>query len=309
MHRGLCKQIWKFRATYFVMLPGIISLLVFSFLPISGLFMAFTDYKPTGSVFDFFTGEWVGLDNIRRLFATPYFWQVIKNTLVLNLLRLVFVLPSSLFFALLLDEFRCQKLRKMVQNISILPALLSVVVIYSLATAILSPADGLLNSVLSATGNSKIHFLADKRYFRAILVLLDIWRYTGLDSLIYAGSLAMVDKRIYEAAVLDGASRLDIIRKIKMPHLAGICLVLILFRTGCILNGDFETVFMFYSEPVYSVADIIDTYAYRQGIINFDYGYSAAAELLKSAVGVTLAIVFWLLFRKRILEENGGEVF
>lgn len=304
---ALLNRIWKHRAVYLVMLPGLLCLLTFNYLPIAGLTMAFTDFKPTGRISALFTGEWVGLEHFRRLFATPYFWTVIKNTLIINAYRLVFVFPAPIIFALLLDEIRSARLRNSIQIVSYLPAFLSVVVIYGLATALLSPAGGLINSLAEKVGLPTAHYLADKRFFRGILVGLDVWRYTGLDALIYLGSLACIDKSLYEAAQLDGASRWKRIVHIKLPHLSGICLILLLFRIGNILNGDFDTVFMFYSEPVYCVGDIIDTYAYRQGIINFDYSYAAAVGAFKSVVGFGLVLLFWAFFKSKILHhDNGG---
>lgn len=299
-------RIWKHRAVYFVMLPGVMSIIVFHYLPLSGLFMAFTDFKPTGRMSSLFLGEWVGLENFHRVFSTPYFWTVLKNTVVLNLYRLVFVLPAPLVFALLLDEIRSPRLRNTVQVISYLPSFLSVVVIYGISIAVLSPSGGLINSFAGVLGLPKVHYLADRRFFRGILVALDIWRYTGLDALIYIGSLSFIDKRLYEAAKLDGASRWQRIFHIKLPHLAGIVLMLFLFRIGNILNGDFDTVFIFYSEPVYCVGDIIDTYSYRQGIINFDYGYAAAVGVFKSVVGVLLILLFRFLSRKAFRHYDDG---
>lgn len=305
---SLIKQILKYRAVYLVMLPGLLCLLIFNYLPISGLFMAFTDFKPTGRISSLFTGEWVGLENFRRLFSTTYFWTVVKNTVIINVYRFIFVFPAPVIFALLLDEMRSARLRSGIQIISYLPSFLSVVVIYGLATALLSPAGGLINSLAESVGLPTAHYLADKRFFRGILVGLDVWRYTGLDALIYLGSLSFADRHLYEAAELDGASRWQRIIHIKLPHLAGICMILFLFRAGNLLNGDFDTVFMFYSEPVYCVGDIIDTYAYRQGIINFDYSYAAAVSAFKSVIGFFLVMIFWFIFRKKILryDNNGG---
>lgn len=284
------KEIFRYKTVYLLMLPALACLLVFSYIPMAGVVMAFNDYKLGKGFSAMFTSQWVGLANFRKLFSGMYFGRIFGNTVIINMMKLAFGFPAPILFAILLNEIKGNRFKKIVQTISYLPNFLSTVVVYGLVLSMLSPTYGLVNAVMQKMGMESIHFIAQPQYFRWILVILDIWRYTGYTAIIYLAAITSIDTGMYEAAAIDGASRLKRIWYITLPSISEIILLMLIINIGYILSGDFETTFLLYSPPVYPVGDIIDTYVYREGIINFQYSYTTAVGLFKSAVGLVMIL-------------------
>ncbi len=285
----------KYKNYYLMLLPGLIFVIIFLYLPIVFNFIAFKDYKIfLGPV----ESPWNGLDNFRRLFQNSDFYRILKNTLIISIYKILIGFPIPILFALLLNEVRCVPFKKAVQTIVYLPHFISWVVLASLAATLLSPNDGFLNNLLVLMGRDPIFFLGDPKYFRGVLVITDIWKEMGWAAIIYLAALAGVPVDMYEAAAIDGASKIQKILYITIPSITPTIVIMLLLRMGGILNAGFEQVFTLYNPAVYEVADIIDTYVYRIGIVNTQYGFSAAAGLFKSVIACIMVVSCNWLTRK-----------
>lgn len=277
----------RYRNYYIMLIPGLVFIIVFLYLPMAGNFIAFKDYKiflgPFGS-------PWNWLDNFMRLFSSNDFLRIFKNTLVLSLYRIVIGFPIPILLALLINEVRSNKFKKTVQTIVYLPHFISWVVIASLATTLFSPNDGFINGLLGMFGHDPIFFMGDSNYFRGVLVVTDIWKEMGWSAIIYLAALAGIPTDMYEAATIDGASNMQKIVSITWPCILPTVMIMLLLRVGGVLNAGFEQVFTMYNPAVYDVADIIDTYVYRVGIVETKYGFSAAAGLFKSIIACIMVI-------------------
>lgn len=284
------EMIKKYKIVYLLMFPALAFFLVFSYIPMAGVVMAFNEYKLGEGYKAIFNSPWVGFAHFKRLFSSVLFGRVVINTLIINGLKLIFVFPIPIIFAILLNEIRNVRFKRVVQTVSYLPNFLSTVVVYGLVLGLLSPTYGLVNAVLNQLGIDSIHFLAKPGYFRGLLVLLDMWRYTGWDAIIYLAAIASIDQEMYEAAYIDGAGMFKRIWHITLPSIMEIIMLMFILRIGSILNSDFQTVFLLYSPAVYSVGDIIDTFVYREGLIHQQFSFTTAVGLFKSTTGLVLII-------------------
>lgn len=291
----LMQTIIKYKSYYLMIAPGLIFVIIFCYLPIAGNFIAFKDYKiflgPFGS-------PWNGFDNFIRLFQSNDFLLIMRNTIVISLYKIVIGFPIPILLSLLLNEVQSIYFKKTVQTIVYLPHFISWVVIASLATALFSPNDGFINGLLGLFNIDPIFFLGDSKYFRGVLVATDIWKEMGWSAIIYLAALSGVPVDMYEAATIDGASKIQKMIYVTFPSILPTIVVMLLLRIGGILNAGFEQIFTMYNPAVYDVADIIDTYVYRVGIVETKYGFSAAAGLFKSVIACTMVVSCNWLARK-----------
>jgi putative aldouronate transport system permease protein len=273
---------------YLFLLPGLLYFLVFQYLPMLGLVIAFQNYNPIQGVMH---SEWVGLEHFRRLWSYPDFGNLLRNTLLISFYRILFFFPIPILFSLMLNEVRKSMFKRMVQSITYLPHFLSWVAIAGLTFAFLSTQGGVINTFLLNLGFQQVNFLASPEYFRSILVFQGIWKESGWGSIIFLAALAGVNSELYEAAKMDGASRIRQIWHVSLPALKSTILVLLILRIGHILDAGFEQVLIMYKPIVYEVGDIIDTFVYRQGIVEGDFSFVTAVGLFKSTVGVMLVLL------------------
>lgn len=282
------KSVKKYRHYYFMLIPGILFAIFFLYIPIFFNFIAFKDYKiflgPFGS-------PWCGVENFEKLFRTPDFFRILRNTFLLCFWKILIGFPIPVLLALLLNEVKSLVFKKTVQTIVYLPHFISWVIIAALASSLLSPADGAINLLLERIGVSPIFFMGDSDYFRGVLVATDIWKEMGWSAIIYLAALSGVSSELYEAATVDGASKFQKMRFVTFPCILPTIIIMLLLRVGNILNSNFEQVFTMYNSSVYDVADIIDTYVYRVGIIQTQYGFSAAAGLFKSIISFVMVLM------------------
>jgi putative aldouronate transport system permease protein len=272
---------------YLMVVPGLLYFLVFRYFPMYGAIIAFKDYR----VLEGFTGSpWAGFKHFRTIFASPNFYNVLTNTLLISIYKLLFGLPVDIGVALMLNELRIYWFKRSVQTITYLPHFLSWVVVFGVLLTTLSPSSGLLNKAIVALGGQPINFLADPQWFRTVLVASDIWKDLGWGAIIYLAALAGISPSLYEAAAVDGATRWHRIRHITLPGLVPVIVLVTLLRIGNLLSAGFEQVFVLYNPSVYGVADIIDTWVYRQGIQGFQFSVSAAVGLFKGVVGCILLV-------------------
>ena len=292
----------KYRLVYLLILPPVLAILVFCYLPMVGITMAFLNYRLGSGVLGMFTRPWIGLANFKSLLMSYYFTRVLFNTIWISLLKLIFVFPSPILLALLLNELRALRFKRVVQTVSYLPFFLSAVVVQGLVLAVFSPAYGLLNNLRQLFGAQAIHYLGDSSYFRGIIVGTDVWQQMGWGAIVYLAAITSIDPGLYEAAVIDGAGRLRQAWHITLASIIDIILMFFILRIGTILSAGFEMIFLLYSPVVYNVADIIDTYAYREGLLRSNFGYGTAIGLFKSAVGFLL---IWVT--NRAVRRLGGQ--
>jgi len=279
------------RWIYFLMLPALLFFVLFRYAPMYGVIIAFKDFNPFGGPQEiFFGGTFAGFKYFQRLFSGYYFLPVLRNTISISLQQLVLGFPAPIILALLLNEVRVQGFKRTVQTISYLPHFLSWVVVYSLTYALLSPTNGLVNLLIKSGGGQPIHFLAEPGMFQAIIVATTIWHATGWGSILYLAAMSNIDPNLYEAARIDGASKLQEVWNITIPGILPVIIIIFILRMGRILDVGFDHILAFYSPAVYSTGDIIDTYVYREGLINFNYSYAAAAGMFKSVIALALVV-------------------
>ncbi len=272
---------------YLMVLPGIVYFLVFRYGPMYGAIIAFKDYR----VLDGITGSpWVGLEHFREVFSSTYFTNILTNTIIISVYKLVFGLPPAIGMALLLNEVRVTWFKRSVQTITFLPHFLSWVVISGILLVMLAPSEGLVNKGIVNLGVDPVNFLADPNWFRTVLVASDIWKDIGWGAIIYLAALANIPTDLYEAAAVDGAGRFRRIVNISLPSILPVVVLVALLSVGSLLSAGFEQVFVLYNPAVYEVSDIIDTWVYRQGIQGFQFSVAAAVGLFKGVVGLFLIL-------------------
>ncbi|SHK03803.1 carbohydrate ABC transporter membrane protein 1, CUT1 family [Clostridium amylolyticum] len=282
------KEIAKNKYLYLLLLPGLIHLILFKYTTMYGSVIAFKDYNMFKGIF---ASPWVGLKNFRDLFNTPKFPLVMKNTLIISLLKMLFGFPAPIILALLLNELRHIKFKKITQTIVYLPHFVSWVVFAGILRAFLNPVDGFINEIIKFFGAAPYDFLGNKDTFRSLLVVTDIYKGIGWGTIIYMAALAGVDPELYEAAKIDGANLFQRMKHITLPCIKPVIMTLFILGLGGILNAGFEQIFLLYNDMVMPVADIIDTYVYRKGIKEAAYSLGAAAGMFKSVIAMVLIIL------------------
>ncbi|OGX60911.1 MAG: protein lplB [Paenibacillus sp. RIFOXYA1_FULL_44_5] len=289
------KKITKHIDLYLMSIPGIVFLILFKYAPIYGVIIAFKDYNIMQGILG---SKWIGFDNFITLFSFDEFPKVIRNTVVISLMKLIFGFPAPILLALLLNEVRNVFFKRTIQTITYIPHFISWVVISGIFIDILSPSSGIVNTVITSFGGQPIFFMAEQAWFRWILVVSDMWKEIGWGAIIYLAAMMGINNELYQAATVDGASRLRQIWHVTLPGIRSTIIVILLIRIGYILDAGMEQILMMYNASVYDVADIIDTYVYRIAFGNLEFGITAAAGLFKSVIGCILLIVAnWLARR------------
>lgn len=274
--------------------------IIFHYLPMFGIVMAFQNFRPAKG---FLGSEWVGLKNFVDFFTGPYAGRLIRNTIVLNLLLLIFGFPAPIIFALMLNEMRAKKYKSVMQTVSYLPHFVSSVVVCGLVS-LFCQSTGLLTSAFNALGIAdKVDLLAYPQYFRSIYVIMDIWQSVGWGSIIYLATLSNVDLNLYEAADIDGAGRFRKIWNITLPSLMPVIVVQLIMRIGSMMSLGAGNVILLYRASTYETADIISSYVYRAGLQNQKYSLGTAVDLFNSIINIGLLIGANFVSRK-LTEES-----
>jgi putative aldouronate transport system permease protein len=295
------KNIVKYRWLYFMMLPALVYFIVFQYLPLWNAQIAFKDFKPLLGVW---RSPFTGFDHFITFFESFYFKQLIENTLIISFLKLILGIPAALILALGLYETCFKRFRTVVQTVAYLPHFLSWVIMFGVLLMLLSPGDGLINDVIKASGGRPIAFLTSPAWFRVVVVASDIWKEMGWSTIIFLAALLGIDTTLFEAASVDGASRLQRIWYISLPGILPVVAIVTILRMGHILNAGFNQIFVLYSLPVYSVGDILDTWVYRQGILSFQFSLATAVGLFKGVIGLILVV-----FTNQAAKKFGGSLF
>ena len=284
------KAIYRHRHYYLLLLPGFIVFLIFYYGPLYGVILAFKDYKLSLGIMK---SPWAGFKWFEILFNGIDFKIILRNSLLISFYKIIWGFPAPIMLALLLNELRNIKFKKTVQTIIYLPHFMNWAILGGILILLLSPTTGLQNLI----GMDKSPLMNPKQ-FRALLVISSVWKNAGWETIIYLAAITSIDPQLYEAAVIDGASRFQQVLHITMPSILNTVVILLILRTGKIMNAGFEQVYMLYNPIVYEVSDIFDTYVYRVGLANGRYSLATAAGLFKSIVGLC-AITFtnWLAKR------------
>lgn len=269
-----------------MLIPGFIYTVIFNYIPMAGISLAFVDMN----IKNLLASQFVGLKHFEKLFSDPSFIQAFKNSLIISISKISFGFPVPIIFALLLNEVRSTRYKKLVQTVSYLPHFISWVVLASIFKELLS-LDGPINALIRMVGGTPATFISTPKYFRAILVITDIWKGFGWSSIIYFAALCGINPELYEAADLDGANRMQKAAHISIPSIANIIIVLLILNMQGVLSAGFDQIFNMYSVPVYDVGDVIDTYVFRKGIQQAQYSYSTAIGLFNSAVAIVLMVI------------------
>lgn len=282
-----CKDVIRDKWLYLLLLPGIVFLIIFRYIPIFGNVIAFMDYNP----YDASQNVWVGLKHFQDLLTRPQFLQVFGNTLYISILKMVCGFPIPIILALMMNEMKNLKFKKVAQTLLYLPNFISWVVLAGLIMNMLDPDTGLVTSIINSISGEKIQVLTDTRYFVPMLIITDIYKGAGWGTIIYFAALSGVDPQLYEAAEIDGARKWKQLLHITLPSITPTIVVMLILSCNNIVNAGFDQIFMLYSATVYSVADIIDTYVYRIGIQRADYSFSTAAGLFKSVIALVMILI------------------
>ena len=299
--KPLSLRIWNNRGYYLMFLPVLVFLIIMYYWPMLGVRYAFYDYKPVG------TPAYVGFKHFQKMFATKDFWRPFTNTLELSIVRLIITNVSAVIVSLFLNEMKNLFAKKTLQTIIYLPHFMSWAVVASIFSLFLSPSStGMINGLLRDIGilgpdDKNIYFLANKAWWRPIFYFINIWKETGWGTIIFLATLSGINPELYEAADIDGASRMQKIRFVTLPALTNTIITVLILNLAKVLNM-FEPVFVLYNSAVYDKSDVIATYIYRQTFMNKmpNYGYSTAVGLFRSLVGCVLVLLCnWLSKKTR----------
>jgi len=281
------KRAIKMRHFYLFLLPTIAYFIIFHYIPMYGITLAFKDYK---IMLGIGRSPWVGFQNFERLFQSVFFSRVLKNTVIISLLRLLAGFPMPIMLALFLNEVYNVKVKKVFQTVSYLPYFMSWVVLAGMIRELLSLQRGAVNYIITLFGGEPIAFLVRSDMFRGVLIATGIWQGVGWGSIIYLAAISAIPQDQYESAYIDGASRFKQIVFITIPHLVPVMVILFILNLGGILSAGFDQIFNLYSAQVYDVSDIIDTYVYRVGLVDMKYSFSTAASFFKNIIGFLLVL-------------------
>jgi putative aldouronate transport system permease protein len=292
------RAVWKFRGIYVMAIIPLAFFIVIRYFPLLNAQIAFKEFSPADGVW---ASPFSGFSNFEVFFDSPYFWPLIFNTLMYSCAKLFLGIPTAILLAITLYECSSKILRKIVQTMTYLPHFLSWIIMHGILLGLFSASEGLFNEINKAAGVETVNYLGDPASFPWIVIFSDIWKEMGWSAIIFLAALLGIDPALYEAADVEGASRLQKIRYITLPGILDVIVVVALLRIGTILDAGFHQIFVLYSWPVYEVADIIDTWVYRQGILNADYSVATAVGLFKGVIGLG-----FLLLSNRLAKRFAG---
>lgn len=287
----------KNKAVYFMFLPVVIFYLTFHYYPMSGIILAFKDFKPALGIWGSpFTDEF-GFKHFIDFFSSSHAARTITNTILISFYQIIFGFPMPIILAIMLNELRNQKFKKVMQTVTYFPHFISTVVVCGMLTEFCL-SDGLFNQISGFFGVEPVSLLSQPKYFRTIYVASGIWQSMGWDSIIYLAAIAGIDTQLYEAASLDGAGRFRKIWHITLPGIKGTIVILFIMQIGKMMSVGSEKILLLYNPSTYSTADVISTYVYRKGLLDQDYSYSTAVNLFNSVINFVLVFLANALSRK-----------
>ena len=290
--RGYMQRNW---VLYLMVLPGMLALIIFRYVPMYGVLMAFEKYMPAKGILG---SKWVGFQHCVNFFHSPYFGRLLGNTFMLGIVTLVFTFPAPILLALLLNEVRNPRFKRVTQTISYVPYFISTVIVVGLLKDMTSTNDGIINTAIVALGGQKIDFFASPQWFRPLYVISSIWSGIGYNSIIYLAAISGINPELYESAVLDGASRMKQAIHITIPCISSTIVILLIFAVGGIVGNDYQKILLMQSPLTYETSDVISTYVYREGILGGSYSYTTAINLFTSLISLFFILITNWVARK-----------
>lgn len=297
------KKSWKTRLKkdkylLLMMLPVIIYFAVFCYFPMTGLWMAFTEYRIGSGLKGLYFSDFVGLQWFKQFFGSVYLWRLVRNTFLLSFYSLIFGFPIPILFAVAVTQMGNKRLQKPIQVSTYLPYFISTVVVCGMINNFLSPSSGIINQLLNAIGIESINFMSLPQWFRPIYVISGSWQSFGFNSIIFVAAIMGISPDLYEAMRVDGANKRQVIWHLVLPSIKPTIILLLIMTLGSMMSVGFEKVYLLYNTAVYETADVIQTYVYRQGIMSNNYSYAAAVGLFNSVINFTIVFFANRLSRK-----------
>ncbi len=293
--RNLLPRMAKHWQYYLLVIPPLLFLFFFNYLPMAGLQVAFKNFNASKGIWG---SDWVGMQHFNRFFGAYNFSRILSNTLLLSLYNLAVSFPIPIIFALMLNEIPSKRFQKSVQMVSYAPHFISTVIVVSMLNQFLSLRFGFVNNMLAALGLERVNFLAQSGMFRSIYVWSDVWQHTGYRAVIYIAALSTIDPALYEAAKIDGASRIQRIRYIDIPSLLPTAVILLILDVGRIMNLGVDKILAMQNPANMSVSEVISTHVYNIGIINADFSYASAIGLFNSVINLVLILLVNYIAKK-----------
>lgn len=284
------KMLKKHRMFYLFLLPAVVMVFLFSYMPFWGILIAFKDFKMARGIMG---SDWVGLEHFRKLFSDPNFYRVLKNTLIIGISTLLTTFPVTIIFTILVNEILNTKFKKVVQTVTYLPHFLSWVVVGTFAYQILSPSSGIVNTILVNLGilDKSVYFMAQPNMFVPIYLIVNLWKETGYSIVVYLAVISGIDTEQYEAVSIDGANRFQKILYVTLPAMMPTICVMLILNIGTIITVGFDPIFNLYNDATYQTADVISTFVYRKGMVDAQFDYSTAVGLFQNVVSLTLVLL------------------
>ena len=299
----LGKEIRRHASVYLLLIIPLVYYIIFKYVPIWNAQIAFKDFQARKGVLG---SAWIGFQNFSDFINSFYFWELLRNTVFYSVGKIIISLPLSIILAIAIYECTRPILRKIVQTLAYLPHFLSWVIMYGILLSLLAPADGVLNDLIKLCGGAPIDFLSSVDAFPWVVLISDAWKEMGWSAIIFIAALMGIDVSLFEAAMVEGANSWQRIKYITLPAIKPVIVTVLLLKIGTILDAGFDQIYMLYSQPVYSVADIIDTWVYRQGLLQFEFGLATAVGLFKGVFGMILMLVSNKLVSKM---NEGSSIF
>lgn len=297
--RAIFRKYWPL---YLIFLPVAVWYLIFQYIPMGGIVIAFKNYSVFKGIF---ASEWAGLANFRRLFQSSAFLSVLKNNIILSAMDLCFVFPAPIILALAINEIRNRKGQRIVQSITYLPHFISWAVAGGLFYMVFSVSTGPVNALIRSVGGDPVNFMGSARTYRWMLILSSVWKEAGWGSIVYLAAIAGVDEQLYEAARVDGAGRFQCLKHVTLPGIAGVIAIMLILRVGSILSVNFDQTFVMLNDAVLSVGETIEYYVYRVGMSSVNnYSLGTAVGLFKSAIGMVMILATNKIANK--ISDGGG---
>jgi len=294
------KKLKKTKYLQLMIIPGIIYFIIFHYIPMYGIIIAFKDYNMKLGILG---SRWVGFENFVRFFNHPHFFRLVRNTFLLNLYNLIWSFPAPIILALFLNEVRNLTYKKIVQTVSYLPHFISTVSVVGIIFMLLSPQGGLVNNVLGKLFNIEpIYFVAEPKWFRTIFIVSGIWQNVGWDAIIYIAALTAINYELYEAATIDGASRFKQMLHISIPGILPTISIMLILRIGGMMSSNTDKVLLLQLPITYEVSDVIGTYVYRRGLVMSEYSFSTGVDLFNNGSNIILLVIANTVARK--VSEN-----
>ncbi len=282
------KRFIKYHELFLMLLIPMAYYIIFHYVPMYGIIIAFKDFNLMKGIMN---SPWAGMKYFRQVWANPMFFQAFNNTLIISGLKLVITFPAPVLLALLLNEIGSMKFKRVVQTVSYLHHFISWVVLSAIVINFLSPSVGPVNALIKSLGGDSINFVADKRYFRTVLVVSTLWKSVGWGTIVYLAAFSAINPELYEAAVLDGAGRFRQTIHVTIPAIMPVVTIMLIFAVGGIINDDFDQIYNLYNQAVTSVSEVISTYVYKIGLLQMNYSFGAAVGVFKNVIAFALVVM------------------